>query len=754
MERIKKLQIVLITVILIFCLVSCANDGETNKDGNNHTPLITDKNYKLIEEIQLYDIHNPVNGAKSYNENIVFWYEEFSSGIKVVKLSPDGNVVQTVSIKMPDGFMQILELFITDTGEYEIIATVNKFNGTVAIIKGIYSQTGDEITTQILVNDISHFNNTTIDRALFTDDGNIALLIWNDEYSNILFLFNNYGELLGQFILNPNQCIVRLKDGRLAVSYMDGNISTLRIIDFSISSYGETLHLTVSNINRLFPTDDSQLYDLLVDDGNFLIGYILETGEQVRLINWMDAGFIKSEDWIIGFLFNDNIFLLNTMPLLNEGYLTWSSTLYLFSYTSDSDSTDAEQKVIITLGGIWFSDEIRREIINFNNENHEYKIEIRDYLDSGSMDAWIAGELRLYTDMITGRGPDIIIDTGHNLINHNYLVDLYSFIDDDSKLKRTDFFHSILQSLETPEGKLPLITNAFMIQTMLATNENAYKLDPLTFANLLQLLNEFDSLYLAGDYMSRELLIENAIFASDNSFINWDTKNAFIDTDAFINVLEIASRLPEKEDGIIYFDYSNISRLLSGRQLLHQYILMNPEEFHNLQAIAQGAIVSVGMPTLSGGQELVIPREGIGINIGSPHQEAAWSFIRRFLLPEGELNIGFPIRIDKYEELIDVLMTPNLWLEDVPEFGIVAGEERPREIILDGETINIYAMTVKEAAALREIIDMASIRVRSDRAVWAIVQEDIHAYFNGIRDAANTARIMQSRVQIYFDEQK
>ena len=135
--------------------------------------------------------------------------------------------------------------------------------------------------------------------------------------------------------------------------------------------------------------------------------------------------------------------------------------------------------------------------------------------------------------------------------------------------------------------------------------------------------------------------------------------------------------------------------------------------------------------------------EGFGINAASEHKEVAWEFIRQFFLPETEVPpYGIPIRIDAYEKEIAKLMTPN----------IVDGKETAESVLWYGHRLEIYAMTAKEAEMFREIIDSIVFKWRNDRAIDEIISEDLSAFFNGIKSAAGTARIMQSRIQIYLDE--
>jgi ABC-type glycerol-3-phosphate transport system substrate-binding protein len=150
----------------------------------------------------------------------------------------------------------------------------------------------------------------------------------------------------------------------------------------------------------------------------------------------------------------------------------------------------------------------------------------------------------------------------------------------------------------------------------------------------------------------------------------------------------------------------------------------------------------------------------LGINAGSPHQEAAWSFIRQFMLPDAEMPIrnGFPLRIDLYDALIAEAMIPAIKQEGDHNLlydGFEVGAEVPRHWIDvgDGQMIELFAITADEAAGLRELIESASLSSSHfDDTVTNIISEELPRFFAGDRTAADSARIMQNRIQTYLNE--
>jgi len=81
--------------------------------------------------------------------------------------------------------------------------------------------------------------------------------------------------------------------------------------------------------------------------------------------------------------------------------------------------------------------------------------------------------------------------------------------------------------------------------------------------------------------------------------------------------------------------------------------------------------------------------------------------------------------------------------EEMPHFSVWVD---------DFTHINVYAMTEAEAQSLRAIVESASLTGRFDEGVWEMVQEELLPFFAGDRSAADTARILQNRVQTFLNE--
>jgi hypothetical protein len=221
-------------------------------------------------------------------------------------------------------------------------------------------------------------------------------------------------------------------------------------------------------------------------------------------------------------------------------------------------------------------------------------------------------------------------------------------------------------------------------------------------------------------------------------------------------LLEASALFPTVDELIDYFiEISREEELLlweaiqNGSILFYSAVINNISKLQEFQAVL-GDIVPVGFPTEAGGRHIVMSRGGIGISTESAHQDGAWRFVRRLLLPEAAVPAYYalPIRIDRFEEQVAEMMTPR----------IIGGVEQSTMAWLGRHTmVELYAMTEDEAADIRALAHSADMPFHYDErmeAVLTILTEESRIFFNGQSPSAEVARAIQTRVQAFLDERE
>jgi len=760
-NRKMKRVCALFMLICTFLFVACSRDnvddyeseGKTESYGNRDNTFLENYVY-MPRQVNFPDPAYPLQGATAFGEMIYYWYVNSAPDIVIVSMMADGSEKQETRIPAQGLAVDVGGVQITEDGFYNIVRNEFHENYGNIVIYGIYDQHGAEVYSRD-ISDIVTPNRASVllEQAVFTEDGNLALTVWGDR-GNELYLFKSEGASPSPLSLGNSQVgfhsIVKLRDGRVMALHRDGDRNYLQEIDFAAGDWGEVTPLLIRNARKLLPAMDDQPFDLLVDDGSYLYGYTFETETQTPLISWIEAGISTVHSYYIGQLADERIFLLNIVSTPSEDSFNYDIEFYVLTRIDRADIMS--ERTVLTLGllgSMLVFEELLQEVMAFNRENPHYQIELINYLDEADGD-WDAAELRRSTDMITGNAPDIILYRLFREDNPDLMVDLYTFIDSDPELDRTDFFPNVLRAQESPAGTLPFIGNTFSIRTMITMRDTAEKLTPLTFDSIIRQLEESNVSHVFGEMVTRDMFLSDSLHYSGNYFIDWDNNRANLDSEEFISLLEIAARLPSWEEiheqfsedyGSADYIFLEYERLHSGEQLLYPFSLQSLRIFHETRAFF-GDIVAVGMPTGTGGQHVInSAHTSVGIYAGSQNQDAAWSFVRRLLMFNSVIHLDLPLRIDRYEALVAEMMRPN----------IVNGEEQPRQA-WHFPIPDLYAMTEEEAAMIREIIDTASLRMQYDHTIMDIIREGSDDFFAGSRTAVDTARIMQNRVQTVLNE--
>ena len=165
----------------------------------------------------------------------------------------------------------------------------------------------------------------------------------------------------------------------------------------------------------------------------------------------------------------------------------------------------------------------------------------------------------------------------------------------------------------------------------------------------------------------------------------------------------------------------------------------------------KGAIVQISTNSYFGDEEAIVSiTASFRVIDSTMYSESTYHKVQAFSV--------FPLRIDLFDEQIAESMIQKFWEYDDPcsVTGTVAGDEDPQILFgtIESGITPIYAMTEEEALEIRSIIDSAVAGSRFNSIIAVIMNEEVQSFLNGLRSSADTARIIQNRVQRYFDEQE
>ena len=418
--------------------------------------------------------------------------------------------------------------------------------------------------------------------------------------------------------------------------------------------------------------------------------------------------------------------LSGVLPLNDGRYmLQYSSGL---SILAPVDSTDIHAKIRLTLADIHGGAGLERDIATFNSTSQDYYIEVVDYSDHDAFDEGTA-LTRMNTEIMSGKYPDMVsfrFISPLIYISKGLLTDMTQYLGRDPDISLDDV--AISRALPV-SGGIYFIGSSFTIQSIVARYSDFGDRNGWTVAEYLDIDSSrpmgADTLY----NLTRESFIENIVPRYFSTAIDWDNGTSHFDSPEFTEILEAALRIKETPEDPNDMDYTpGVVKVANGTLVGAASFIDNVSELSQAEAQAGCRLSVIGWPTPDGscGSQIAL-RNSVGIISQSANQEGCWEFIK-FMLMNADVNDAF--------SLPAYLPALNTKIESAK--------------VDEGAQIRL---TDEDGKRLLNIISAIENTTVYDNTIMNIVREETTAMFAGAQTAAETAKMIQSRVSIYVAEQ-
>lgn len=569
-------------------------------------------------------------------------------------------------------------------------------------------------------------------------------------------------------------CLVQLGDNRLAVSIYGENGQELALIDEANKKLSDERY-PLRNANLYNSVPGSNGYDLYYNSGSNFYGLKLENGEPEKLFNWINCDVNSNE--------------LGSVSVREDGSVIGILTQWdRKTHKTSTDLVTVKQvpyesvphKEVITLGCLYLDYNAQAQVVKFNRSNDKYRIEVRDYSEYNMVAAATTegktldtnpALTKFNTEIMAGNVPDIIDINSLNyvqLASKGIIENLYPYIDADPELNRDDFFANVLGAMEV-DGKLCTTVPGFYINAVMGASSVVgdtpgwtYEEFEAALASMPEGCQPFDQ------YVTRDSILQNCLALDMDRFVNWGTGECRFDSQEFVDLLNFANRFPETFDWENY-DYSTeestTSRIAQGRQMLVQTTVYQIEDLFYNQYIESfgGKVTFIGYPTASGtGNMLGIESGGFAMSSKSQYKDQVWDFLRTFMTKDyQEENVwSLASRKDIFDEKAQEAMTIQYQQdEDGNEILDEEGNKIPiarygRWNEATGESEEVYAIEPEQIDQLRELIASTEKKANYDSSIFDIVSEQAAAFFQGQKSAEEVAKLVQSKANIFVNEQR
>lgn len=635
------------------------------------------------------------------------------------------------------------------------------------------SDTNNEDNEDGMSGNLSSFAVDAAGNLYVSDYSNIYVL---DAEGNVQFKLDGSQYNGSLCRLNAQQVGVMWYNYTDDVNAADENGQYFVTIDLETKDWGEKVKLP-SNVWSIFPGDDA--YDFYYAYNNNIYGYAAKTDTKDKLVDWLAcdvdtnnmSGYAMLSDSRVAALMQD-----------------WSTdpTTYQLIVLHRVDASEIKEKKVLTLACMYLDWNLRSMIVEYNKTNDEYRINVVDYSEYATDDDYNAGVTKLTTEIISGSVPDIFLTS--NLPIDKYaakgvIADLNTFMDGGNGLSRDYFVPQILNALEK-DGKLYELPTSFSVTTAYALSSIASQYDTWNVAAVQDAMTQLqEGATVFSDGWTKNTALSNCLSRNLSAFVDWTTGKCEFDSEAFQQLLAFCNSFPaETSDGDGAIAYatstdlavedamweSDATRITNGKQLMSTIEMYSFDSYiWNVYAI-RDKITFTGYPTEDGSGSSFGLQMPMAISSVTKYPDAAWDFVCSIIkkmntIDENNYYYGFPISQAAFDAEMTDIMTEQYQLDENGEQVDWDGDGEPDkavrgsyETMENGETVykDVYALTQEDVDQILGVINSTSSVYDYDQEILDIITDEVAAYFAGDKDVQTTASMIQSRVNLYVQEQR
>lgn len=635
------------------------------------------------------------------------------------------------------------------------------------------SDTNADDTEDGMSSNLSSFAVDAAGNLYVSDYNNIYVL---DAEGNVQFKLDGSQYNGSLYRLNAQQVGVMWYNYTDDVNAADENGQYFVPIDLETKDWGEKVKLP-SNVWSILPGDD--VYDFYYADNNNIFGYTAKTDTKEKLVDWLACDVDTNN--------------MNGYAMLSDSRVAalmqdWSTdpTTYQLIVLHRVDASEIKEKKVLTLACMYLDWNLRSMIVEYNKTNDEYRINVVDYSEYATDDDYNAGVTKLTTEIISGSVPDIFLTS--NLPIDKYaakgvVADLNTFMDGGNGLSRDYFVPQILNALEK-DGKLYELPTSFSVQTAYALSSIASQYDTWNVAAVQDAMTQLqEGATVFSDGWTKNTALSNCLSRNLSAFVDWTTGKCEFDSEAFQQLLAFCNSFPaETSDGdgaIAYASSADIAvddamwdsdatRITNGKQLMSTIGMYSFDSYiWNVYAI-RDKITFTGYPTEDGSGSSFELQMPMAISSVTKYPDAAWDFVCSIIkkmntIDENNYYYGFPISQAAFDAEMTDIMTEQYQLDENGEQVDWDGDGEPDKAIRgsyetmeNGETVykDVYALTQEDIDQILGVISNTHSVYDYDQEILDIITDEVAAYFAGDKDVQTTASMIQSRVNLYVQEQR
>lgn len=757
----KKICIIGLLMMLFMAITGCGK----GKDSGSTQQDVSAKNYVYkVEPLEIMGQNSEEYGSLVKNGEVLYAYgydygsmdEDKGLTVKFARLDADGNMKQKGEITLDvNGSLNSFQC--DEEGNIYAIKNIYMPEAEEEIDKDSYylmkyNEKGEELFS-VLLNEIPQIKEAASDNWFYVGD---MVLIQDSVYVSGMgnyFQFDregNFKKILTAADGNTFEgtTLYPLENGKAACISYEENGCYACYVDLDTGVFSDKAKLPGSSWEYSIYAGIG--YDLYLVNSYGVFGYNVGDEERTQLMDYVDSD--------LGIYSVYNLLAINEKEFWGayNDMETDTAQIGRFSKVDPENVIDKTAIVLACTGLTW---DLRIQAVKFNKSNEKYRITIQDYSSIyGSDTDYTAGVNRLNADIVSGKVPDILVLSTDmpvdSYISKGLFEDLKPYIENDESLDINNFMPNIVEAFSV-EGKLYRLVPSYSISTIIAKTSDVGEERGWTIQDVNALMASKPEGTQLLNYVDRNTMMLYCMNLAGNQFVDWETGKCNFSSDSFIEMLDFLNQFPETVDSAVYTDdywehYDSLWR--EGKVIAQLYTVAN---FTDFNYVAKGSfgepVTMIGFPSSNEDGSAIMPDMQLAMSAKSPNKEGAWEFLRYFLSDEyqDEINYGFPVSIKRLDELAEKATKKSTYTDE-------NGNEVETDdyYYIDGVELIIEPMTEEEAEKFKETLYSFTQVYNYDENLIQIIQEETASFFSGQKKAEDVAEIIQSRVQIYVNENR
>ena len=560
--------------------------------------------------------------------------------------------------------------------------------------------------------------------------------------------------------------LTRLADGRIATASYSGAHPIIGLVHVEEGTV-EDVHILDDFLDSMNGAGDGS--KLLFSAGDSMYRLDVDSAETEKLFDWTACDVAHSDGDSVCVLADGRV--LTVSGEASEG----KQELILLSPADPSASGEKKVLHMAVLNLYPFTSEM---VSRFDRSQSEYRIEVTDYAQyndytTGNPEDWNAGLTRLQTELIAGNVPDILdisLLPANRLGAKGILVDLLPYIQADPELGLDRLNTHVLEAFEE-NGKLYQSVSNYYVLTTAGLSDVVGEQMGWTMEDLSAALRSLQADHPAATvfdlYTTRDDALTFLMYLELGEYVDWNTGACSFDTEGFSQLLSFVKGFPTSYDWNADLtdaaDLDQDTRLLMGLQLMKQCSFTCFEDVQTHTIGLRGAPCTfVGYPTEYGvGSMFAQMGNAFAISSDCADKDAAWQFVRQFFLPEYQetfKGFAFPTNLSVYEEMKQEAMTTQYQRNPDGSYTLDADGKRLEadrgSVEVNGVKVKLQAATREEVEAVEEIVAATTHTLSTDDSIKEIIESGAAGFFADQRSLEEAVKQIQSRANIYVNEQR